>query len=197
MTLIRYTALSLGNYLAGTTPAEKKSPAPAKETIKAPGDSVDIQQEPVPTTPGPGAGGGYDGDDVPSDDDGPGAGGGYDRDAIPADDDGPGKGPKGPGPAESDGPGAGGGYASISGILQRYEVGPIAEFWTQPLTVFNLTANTNAAPSADKLNSTSNDFISWLQTAPQNSYTWTQDGLAAPVAPKAPASPAKKTEGHQ
>ncbi len=62
---------------------------------------------------GPGAGGGYDGDEVPAEGDGPGAGGGYEPADVPHEGDGPGAGGGYDGdevPAEGDGPGAGGGY---------------------------------------------------------------------------------------
>lgn len=88
------------------------------------------QQEPVE---GPGAGGGYDGDEIPADDDGPGAGGGYDQ--VEQE------------PAESDGPGAGGGYLQGSSLL-------LQPSWNRPLALFH-------EPSWGALTCTSNDLHSW------------------------------------
>lgn len=115
--------------LALTYRAPKRLSAPKAESKKPeqpknPGSGAD----PVLPEDGPGAGGGYDGDEVePLDDDGPGAGGGYDADEVPEDGPGAGGGYDGDDvePLDDDGPGAGGGYDGDE------EYVPVEEF--QPL----------------------------------------------------------------
>ncbi len=132
------------------------------ESAPAKTDSVDIkgfQGNEVPADDdGPGAGGGYKPTQEPTE--GPGAGGGYDADEIPADDDGPGAGGGYDGdqePAESDGPGAGGGYITNSSFGFSHR-------WSQPLTVFNAGAMT----THDSFQMTPN----WVKLLPLSSVSY-------------------------
>lgn len=102
--LLHMTLKRLAANTPASTPVDKKkgtkaSPNTAGETpAPAPsqGDSVEIKKD-RPTVPGPGAGGGYDDDEIPAYDDGAAS------ESLAID------------PVESEGPGAGGGYASVGG----------------------------------------------------------------------------------
>ena len=144
---------------AAEAEAAKKAPAADKS------DKVDIKGyngDEVPSDDdGPGAGGGY----KPAQDpvEGPGAGGGYDPDEIPADDDGGDGTEPTQDPAESDGPGAGGGYLTLSSSTALH--------WNRPLTVFSSMESLSAFTST-------NDFLPhWIQVLPQDSFHWTGSGL--------------------
>lgn len=139
-------ALGLEYLFAQQQPTpQKNAKSEQKEPAQEPKDQVEIS----PSDDGPGAGGGYDGDEVPevAPSDGPGAGGGYDGDEAPrvAPSDGPGAGGGYDGRSlhrifieDSDGPGAGGGYdgadadsdgPGAGGGYDDREVGPLGHFF--------------------------------------------------------------------
>lgn len=139
-----------------TVAAQPEPTAPVKT------DSVDVKGFDGAEVPadddGPGAGGGYKPTQEPTE--GPGAGGGYDAHEIPADDDGPGAGGGYDGdqePAESDGPGAGGGYITNSGF-------GLSHRWSQPLAMYSPAA----LSTHDSFHYTPN----WVKQMPTSSVSW-------------------------
>lgn len=135
-------AVDIKSFDGDTVPSDDDGPGA--------GGGYGPKQDPVE---GPGAGGGYDGDEIPSDDDGPGAGGGYETEQEPA---------------ESDGPGAGGGYFTEEGSFALRQ-------WNRPLTVFS------DAPLMHDIDVSTQYTPHWAQVLPAETFSWTVSAGLEPL----------------